>query len=816
MSLPAGAALFRERASLVLAVLAGTVTFFHRALLTEEIFISRDMQRVYYPLRQFWVEQVLGGRFPLWYPYDGLGQPFVGMVISGAFHPSNLLYLVLPIEAALKLNVVVCFPLAFAGAFLLARRWTASLPAAVVAGLVFAFNGYMVSITNNLLYLMAAAQVPWALWAADHYFARGGPLRGLAAAALHALILFGGDTQSFALCCAASIVLAVLRSGSVPLAPLVTRAASLLLLAGGLAMVQLLPALAVFDDAAPGGQSSARVAMRWSMHPLRVVEMGLGPLFVDEVGGPLPEFVARHVLKAQMASLWVNSVHVGLPALLLAGLGLAAHRRSWRAWGLLVAGGAALLLAFGKHGGLYTLAYELLPLWRPFRYPEKLFPFVALALALGASLGAAWVLAGSERLRRLGLALALLGAVCAGLAWLEGSQGLWARALVGLASSPAPAGLPEHLSGLFVSAAVKTALTTLPLGLLLAVLARRALASALLPLGIFVQLFASGAERYELSIPEVLSTPPPFVEAIRAQEGAPVLGKPRVMTGLDVFAFPRVEGLSNEDLYAALTAVGFEPVTPALWGLEGWSQYLPAVSRRVAGLVTADERNLGELAPKYGTRYATVRNSSIKGLERPIRVVAEVNSLRLSLVEWTGALPRAYLAPPRCVASPQEALAAVRAPGFDGRTQSVIECDPSEAPPATLSAPAGTATLVRHEPTRVEISTESPTGVLLVLNDAYYSGWSVEIDAQPAPLYRANYAARGVLLPAGKRSVVFRYTAPGLLAGLCASVATVFAALACELARRLRRRAKSTRATTPTSVTPEQTAPAVSYSKTIS
>src|SRR5215470_10688305 len=99
------------------------MTVFYRAVLSDKIFISRDIQRVYYPLKQYWVERVLSGHFPHWYPYDALGQPFVGMVISGAFHPSNLLYLFFPLGTALKLNTLLCYPFAFAGVYLFARRW---------------------------------------------------------------------------------------------------------------------------------------------------------------------------------------------------------------------------------------------------------------------------------------------------------------------------------------------------------------------------------------------------------------------------------------------------------------------------------------------------------------------------------------------------------------------------------------------------------------------------------------------------------------------------------------------------------------------
>lgn len=106
----------------LVAVLA-PVIFFHRAVFSDEIFISRDIQRVYYPLRQYWAQRVSMGEFPDWYPYDGLGQPFAGMVISGAFHPANLLTLLFPLGTAIKLNILLCYPVAFGGTFLLGRRW---------------------------------------------------------------------------------------------------------------------------------------------------------------------------------------------------------------------------------------------------------------------------------------------------------------------------------------------------------------------------------------------------------------------------------------------------------------------------------------------------------------------------------------------------------------------------------------------------------------------------------------------------------------------------------------------------------------------
>ena len=47
--------------------------------------------------------------------------------------------------------------------------------------------------------------------------------------------------------------------------------------------------------------------------------------------------------------------------------------------------------------------------------------------------------------------------------------------------------------------------------------------------------------------------------------------------------------------------------------------------------------------------------------------------------------------------------------------------------------------------------------VTLVLNDAYYPGWKATINGQPADIFPAYYAFRGLILPPGQHTIEFRY-----------------------------------------------------------
>ncbi|HKP92941.1 MAG TPA: YfhO family protein, partial [Chthoniobacterales bacterium] len=92
-------------------------------------------------------------------------------------------------------------------------------------------------------------------------------------------------------------------------------------------------------------------------------------------------------------------------------------------------------------------------------------------------------------------------------------------------------------------------------------------------------------------------------------------------------------------------------------------------------------------------------------------------------------------------------------------------------------AKSGQAAIVRYDPNRVEIRTESGARSLLVLGDNYYPGWRAKIDGRRAKVLRANYNQRAVLVPAGPHVVTFSYQPVSVLYGLVISFITLLALL---------------------------------------
>jgi len=80
---------------------------------------------------------------------------------------------------------------------------------------------------------------------------------------------------------------------------------------------------------------------------------------------------------------------------------------------------------------------------------------------------------------------------------------------------------------------------------------------------------------------------------------------------------------------------------------------------------------------------------------------------------------------------------------------------------------------------------------LVVLSDAWSSGWTVTVDGHPAEPVRVDTVIRGVVVPRGRHVVTWSYRTPGLalgsaLSGAGMAIAAVWAG-ALWLGRRRRR-----------------------------
>jgi len=83
------------------------------------------------------------------------------------------------------------------------------------------------------------------------------------------------------------------------------------------------------------------------------------------------------------------------------------------------------------------------------------------------------------------------------------------------------------------------------------------------------------------------------------------------------------------------------------------------------------------------------------------------------------------------------------------------------------------ATIKKLGNNKVIINTQTEKAQFLVIGDVYYPGWKAYIDGKPTKIFLADYAFRGVVVPAGKHTVVFKFRPIYLYAGYAMSLLVI-------------------------------------------
>jgi hypothetical protein len=124
------------------------------------------------------------------------------------------------------------------------------------------------------------------------------------------------------------------------------------------------------------------------------------------------------------------------------------------------------------------------------------------------------------------------------------------------------------------------------------------------------------------------------------------------------------------------------------------------------------------------------------------------------------------------------------------RRTAVIETDDQPELP-TRAAGSDTVRIVAWSPSRIELEVQLSAAGLLVRNDLFDPGWRAERCGEhqprstPLPILRTNRIMQGVLLPAGRQRIVFRYAPSSLCYGAALScLAWTALLLGLPLARR--------------------------------
>ncbi len=178
------------------------LALFYGVLFGDRQFTYRDESHFHYPLYQYTQTELERGHFPLWTPYDNLGQPFFANAALGILYPGKLIFF-LPCDYSILFNIFIVGHVFLASATLyhLARCWGIGPWAAIFGALAYAFGGTVLGQYCNPTFLVGAAWTPEAVLWGDRMVTRRRSVRqawcnALIFAAILSFMLLAGDPQA--------------------------------------------------------------------------------------------------------------------------------------------------------------------------------------------------------------------------------------------------------------------------------------------------------------------------------------------------------------------------------------------------------------------------------------------------------------------------------------------------------------------------------------------------------------------------------------------------------------------------------------------
>jgi hypothetical protein len=736
----------------------------HEVLFGGQVYHMDDAADGYYPSHVAILRAFGAGHLPTWERGAWCGWPLVADPYYGAFYPPTVLFALLGAVGGLGWQAALHVLLAGLGMFLLLERRRLDVGPALLGAASIALGSFMVVRIRHIIFVQGLAWMPLCLYFIEGWIAerrrRELALAGLAGG----LALLCGALPLalfFAFFAAAYALPRLLRAPN--RAEALGGLAVMALLAGLVAMAQIAPTFAHIPHSPRGAIgtdftfASSYAWPKWEY---------LGTLIAPEIFG--------HDDRAQWYGQYnhweMAGYYAGALVVLLAPLGLLRAGRRPELIALFVLALVGILLAFGARTPLHKLFYNWVPVYSSLRCPTRALVMFLLGMPILAAEGLTWLAAPERR----GTRRALVGAAVAFALLVAGGVGAWKILHPKLRVLPPELASRHAFAQLVVVVAIGGAIVALLVG---GVLKRRE-ATLALALVTIVDLLVVGRANIQ---------PRPGDYAAGMERFAAVdwliAHKPVDRFAPDPYGPFRLHNLGM--VYGLEGASGYDSVSVwhyvnFLYTLNNGGPY-PWPTLRT-DLAQGDVKNWrSPLVDLLNVRWAIATAPPAPGWierfhpqpgARPHATYEPTWDPRLNVYENPHPLPRAFVVY-RAEVHPEDAAQARALSALDPRKRVILDRAPSP-PPVGDDRPFTPAREVRLERQRVTIEAEATAPGILVLSDVDYPGWRATVDGQPAPILRADYAFRGVALPAGRYTVVMTYASWPTRIGLGLSIFGLF------------------------------------------
>ncbi len=719
--------------SFLLLLAAALLASFPQVVLGLHTFFYRDFGALGYPGAVFTRDSLLRGQWPLWNPYSHCGVPWLAQM--GQWYPIGWLCYFLPLPWSENFSMLAHLCFGGFGMFWLLQRWNLGPFAATFAAFAFVFNGVTFSCLQWGNYIASLAWLPWILGTVTEAWRSGGRRLPLAASAAAMQVLTATpEITLLTWIFLGAIWLSEIFSGETKFLRSTGRLALVVLLAAGIAMIQILP----FLDLLAHSQRNAGDAQAtlWSM-PVWGWANLIVPLFHCY---PSPQGTWF-----QHSQDFLQSYYPGAGVLALALLGALARNRT----AIVIAGMALLcwILALGPNGFLYTQVKEVFPFIGVARYPVKFTILNAFLVPLLAAFGIQRLQFQIGARRTLPVIAALFILLMAALLYL-------ARRF--------PFPLDDWNTTALNALCRVVFMLILLAGIFILPKAKRLSLRTAVQLTILAVLPLDALTHSPNLAPCLPSSVlAPQIWQASGKPPAPKLGDGRIMVS------PNAE---QQLLYSRVADMNADFTGKRL--AEWYNLNLLDGIPKVTGAVTLRPTHFDVLENYL---YYTPGAHCGRGLADFLSVAwlsSPENPTRW--LQRTNFLPLITAGQKPIFANDPQALSAITAENFDPRQTVYLPPFARSIVTVTNSCDA-----VVHQGecclNKIEADVDSPAPALVLFSQSYYHLWRATVDGRPAPLLRANLAFQAVEISAGAHHLELDYRDPYFEAGALISILTLLA-----------------------------------------
>ena len=750
--------------------------FFNKTLFPPagQVLGGYDMRGYYYVLPEVVREAVHDGRLPFWDPYRFNGTPFMADPQNEAFYPPAWLMLVLPVNVGISWFMALHVWLAALGMYALTRfnrgRWTLS----VLAGLCFAFGGYLTGrlwAGHSAVYAVTT-WAPWMVLALGWAVRRGDWRSAVLASVPFGLSVLAGHYPSFlyvGLIWGAYGVYLWLTKGEelvhgvyavantprhVPRATILRQAVIIALIGLALAAVHLLPFVQFSLATERVAAADYEFATDYSLPPAHLLT-----LLVPEFFGEPTRIGYWSVQTFEELSYYAGI----LPVL---GLLLALRRPNRFTVFCVVLIVVGLWLALGRYGILYKLAFDWLPPFRLVRAPGRaaflwLFGVTAMLGRLGgrgeqSAVSSEQLAVSSEQLPVTSYQLPVTS-----LRFILIAISVIFAAAIASAGVTFMAIHPTETSGR-VWHQINGEALALALFLVGGLLLGSYLSVGSNQLPVISTKKQSGTIGYWLRTTDYWSL------VTRYWPAAALI----LLAVADLWTFSwkmvRLESAAAHPLWAeAQSIIGATTERVLPWGVPVFEQN-GAISVELTSmfgydsLAPADHLALAtSVADPRSTAYDVLGVRYVIATSPLDNFVGEPTGLTLFGQQggtWVYTRPRALpvarlLYDYEMIEENAAAIQRLHQPDFNPAQTAIL----AEEPACNLEAGMGAAAIEATGSGFWRITTQSDTPALLVLAETAYPGWQVTVDGEPVAWQKAYTSLRAVCVPAGEHLVEWHY-----------------------------------------------------------